>query len=83
MKTLDASGQKLENELTLGDLDAARVKRLVIVRKSGGVRTMKVQDDIAKFIKAHAADRLERYEDGRLCSVESGVDYRSLLVNLK
>jgi hypothetical protein len=73
----------VENQLTLGAVDQSRIKRLRIVRKNGGTRTMDVAADIAKFIREHASDKLESREAGRLNSVECGVDYKSLTLMLK
>lgn len=69
-------------KLTLRHLDVSKIKRLVVVRKNGGTRTMKLTADISKFVREHHSDAIERYEDGRMCSVQSGSDYRSLLINL-
>ena len=70
--------------LTLGTIDAATIKRIVIVRRNGGTRTMKGKQDaanMAKFIREHADVELEQYSD-RLSSVQSGADYRSIVVNV-
>lgn len=72
----------IANPMTLGSIDVSKIRRLVITRKNRAVRTMKVSADIAKFIRDHASDQLQSYDEGRLQSAGPGSDYLSLIVNL-
>lgn len=69
--------------MTLGHLDLSTVKRVVIVRRNGGTRTMKVAADIAKFFREHHSDAIELYEDGRYVSVGPTENYKLLRVILR
>jgi hypothetical protein len=69
--------------LTFGHLDVSTIKRLVIVRKSGGVRTMTVQADIVKFIRENHSDAIADYPGGMMRTVKPGLDYLSVVVSLR
>jgi hypothetical protein len=69
--------------MTFGHLDLSAVKRLVIVRKNGGTRTMKVQADIAKFVREHHADLIAEYPGGMFRSIKPGLDYTSVVISLR
>lgn len=69
--------------MTLGHLDLSTVKRLVIVRRSGGTRTMKVAADIAKFVREHHSDPIADYPGGMYRSVKPTADYASVTVSMK
>jgi hypothetical protein len=69
--------------MTLGHLGLSNIKRVVIVRRNGGTRTMKVAADIAKFVREHHSDAIELYEDGRYVSVGPTPNYKTLRVILK
>lgn len=69
--------------MTLGHLDLSNIKRVVIVRRNGGTRTMKIAADIAKFVREHHSDAIELYQDGTYCSVASTADYRSVTISVK
>jgi hypothetical protein len=69
--------------MTFGHLDVSQIKRLVIVRKNGGVRTMKVPADIAKFVREHHADLIGEYPGGMFRSIKPGSDYTSVVISVK
>ena len=66
---------------TLGALDTSKIKRLVVVRRKGALRIMKDRPSIEHFIRNHSQDEVAE-QDGKLCSVQPGMDYQSLIVNI-
>jgi hypothetical protein len=75
--------RSLDTSMTLGHLDLSTVKKVVIVRPNGGTRTMQVAADIAKFVREHHSDAIERYENGRYVSAGPTANYKLLRVILK
>lgn len=69
--------------MTLGHLDLSNIKRVVIVRRNGGTRTMKVAADIAKFVREHHSDPIAEYPGGMYRSVKPTQNYTSLTVSVK
>lgn len=70
------------NTFTLRSLDLSKIKRLTVTRRNGAVRMMKNKDDIAHFIRNHAADLvIESKLWNGFASSKPGKDYVALVIS--
>ena len=66
----------------LRSIDVSKIKRLTVTRRNGAVRLMKNKDDIAHFIKNHAADLvIESKLWNGFASSKPGKDYGALVIS--